>query len=67
MSGLLNDVNGKSSGKRVAGYTLLAVALAAGLYGAFTGNALLVDYAKWMLTTGAASVIAGVAERKSGG
>jgi len=62
---LFKDVNGNLSSKRVAGYALMGIAVVAGFVGAFLGNALLVDYSKWILTTGAAAVIAGVAERKA--
>lgn len=64
MSELLKDKNGKLSSKRVAGYTLMVIAVLSGIYGAFTGNDLLVDYSKWLVTTGAATVVSGVAERK---
>ena len=63
--GLLKDVNGSLSSKRVAGYVLMSIAVVAGFVGAIIGNAMLVDYAKWLVVTGAGSVIAGVAERRS--
>jgi hypothetical protein len=63
--GLMRDVNGNLSSKRVAGYVLMSASLLAGFVGAVLGNTVLVDYSKWVLTTGAASVIAGVAERRS--
>lgn len=65
MSGLLRDANGNASSKRVAGYVLMGLALAGGLVGAIIGNAMLVDFAKWVIVTGAGAVVAGVAERKS--
>lgn len=63
--GLFEDVNGNLSSKRIAGFVLMGIAVVSGLVGAFIGNVMLVDYAKWLVITGAGAVIAGVAERKS--
>lgn len=62
---LLKDVNGNTSSKRVAGYTLMFLALVGGLTGALMDNQMLVDFSKWVIVTGAGSLMAGVAERKS--
>jgi flagellar motor component MotA len=61
--GLFQDRMGNLSSKRVAGYILMGVALVGGFVGAVLGNGMLVDYAKWLVVTGAGAVIAGVAER----
>jgi len=61
--GLFQDRMGNLSSKRVAGYILMGVALVGGFIGAILGNGMLVDYAKWLVVTGAGAVIAGVAER----
>jgi len=63
--GLLKDVNGNPSSKRVAGYVLMLIALIGGIVGAVIENVMLVDFAKWVIVTGAGAVIAGVAERRS--
>ena len=64
LKGLLKDVNGNASSKRVAGYVLMGLALIGGVVGAIIGNSMLVDFSKWVIVTGAGAVIAGVAERK---
>jgi len=61
---LMQDVNGNLSSKRVAGYILMGVGLVGGIVGSFIQNGMLVDYCKWIIVTGAGSIIAGVAERK---
>ena len=65
MSSLLKDVNGNASSKRVAGYALMALAVVGGVVGSIMKNAMLVDFCKWVIITGAGAVIAGVAERRS--
>ena len=65
MSSLLKDVNGNNSSKRVAGYVLMGLALIGGLVGCILKNEMLVDFCKWIIVTGAASVCVGVAERKA--
>ena len=65
MSGLLKDLNGKTSGKRVAGYILMGIAIVGGITGSFIGNQMLVDFCKWLIISGVGAVIAGVAERKA--
>ena len=65
MKGLLIDVNGNASSKRVAGYVLLALALIGGVVSAIIKNQMLMDFCKWIIVTGGAAVVAGVAERRS--
>jgi len=62
---MFNDVNGNLSSKRVAGAVLMGISVVLGVVGAVTGNAMMVDYSKWIVITGAASIVAGVAERKA--
>lgn len=62
---LLKDVNGNASSKRVAGYVLMGLALIGGLVGSILQNAMLVDFCKWIVVTGAGAVAVGVAERRS--
>jgi hypothetical protein len=64
MKELFRDKNGKLSSKRVIGFALTMVALGAGFAGAFVQNAMLVDFAKWIIAAGGLEIIAGVAERK---
>jgi len=62
---LFKDVNGNLSSKRVAGVILMGISVALGVIGSIIGNAMMVDYSKWIVITGAASIVAGVAERKA--
>ena len=65
MNGLLQDVNGNPSSKRVAGYVLMALALVGGVVGGILKMQMLVDFCKWVIVTGTGAVVAGVAERRS--
>jgi len=65
VKGLLTDVNGNASSKRVAGYILMGLAVAGGLVGSILGNQMLVDFSKWLIVSGVGAVVAGVAERRS--
>ena len=62
---MFKDVNGSVSSKRVTGAVLMVISVALGVVGAVTGNAMMVDYSKWIVITGAASIVAGVAERRA--
>jgi hypothetical protein len=50
--GLLRSPQGDVSSKRVAGLVLIVIGVTAGFVGAGIGNALLVDYAKWIVGFG---------------
>ncbi len=65
MNGLLKDVNGNLSSKRLAGYVLMGLSVIGGMVGCIVDNAMLVDFSKWLILSGMAAVVAGVAERKS--
>jgi hypothetical protein len=65
MSGLLKDVNGNVSSKRVAGYVLMGISVIGGAVGSIVGNHMLVDFSKWLIVSGVGALVAGVAERKT--
>ena len=65
MSDLLKDINGATSSKRVGGMVLVVAGIVAGFIGAFIGNALLVDYSKWITGEGVLLLGIGVLEKKN--
>ena len=65
MKGLLTDVNGNASSKRIAGYVLMALAVVGGIVAAAIENQMLMDFCKWLIVSGVGAVVAGVAERRS--
>ena len=62
---MFKDVNGHVSSKRIMGAVLMGISVVLGVVGSIIGNVMMVDYSKWIVTAGAASIVAGVAERKA--
>ena len=65
MNDLLKSPQGDTSSKRVAGIALVAVGLGWGLWGSIRGTPLMVEYARWVVVSGAALLGIGVFEHRS--
>ena len=61
-SSLLKSPQGDTSSKRVAGLVLVVLGIGAGLVGAWRQNALLVEYAKYVIGLGSGLLAVGVVE-----
>lgn len=60
--GVFDSPQGDTSSKRIAGIALVVLGIVAGIVGAWVGNALMVDYSKYVVGLGAGLLSVGVLE-----
>lgn len=63
MNSLLRDAKGDMSSKRVFGGAVIIMGIIMGFWGAIAGNAILVDYSKWLIGFGTGVLGLGVFEK----